>query len=203
MTRSPWPVAGAEVTASEFDAQNSPFDVDTPQLRQAKAAAGIGNCPRSDADAESVSGGLPDLTLPCLGGGRNVNLAGLPETLGMPLVINFWAQYCGPCRDEAGYFAEVNQDLSDQVVVLGIDFQDEPGKAIAFADELGMTYPQLADPAAATRGPFQLAALPRTVFVDESGAIAYVEYHPITSLDQLTGLIAEHLHIENSAGRGS
>ena len=56
--------------------------------------------------------------------------------------------------------------------VLGVDFYDPiPGKALAFADELGLTYPQIADPEAATRAPMRVQGLPMTVFVDEDGEV--------------------------------
>lgn len=60
-----------------FDSADAAVQVDTAQLRDMKAEAGIADCPASDADASAVQDGLPDVTLPCLGGGRDVNLAGL------------------------------------------------------------------------------------------------------------------------------
>lgn len=60
-----------------FDSADAAVQVDTAQLREMKAEAGIADCPVSDADASVVQDGLPDVTLPCLGGGRDVNLAGL------------------------------------------------------------------------------------------------------------------------------
>ena len=73
-----------------------------------KKAAGIADCPRSDSDVAAVPSGLPDVVLPCLGGGREVRLAGLR---GKPMMINVWAQWCGPCREEAPYLAEVRQTI--------------------------------------------------------------------------------------------
>ena len=80
-----------------YDAEQAGVAVDTADLRAAKAAAGIEPCPRSDLDATADDGDMPALVLPCLGGGDDVNLAGL----GTPTVLNLWAQYCAPCREEA------------------------------------------------------------------------------------------------------
>ena len=63
----------------------------TADLAAMKKAAGIADCPRSDPDVAVVSSGLPDVVLPCLGGGREVRLAGLR---GKPMMINVWAQWC-------------------------------------------------------------------------------------------------------------
>ena len=111
--------------------------------------------------------GCPRSRLPCLGGGRDVDLAGLT---GEPTVLNFWAQTCGPCRQESPLFQQLHE--TGDVRVLGVDFYDPiPGKALAFADELGLTYPQIADPEAATRAPMRVQGLPMTVFVDEDGKV--------------------------------
>lgn len=170
-----------------FHPDDSPVKVDTPELREAKAAAGIENCPQSDPSAVSRSDGLPEVTLPCLGGGRAVDLAGLSGT---PLVINVWATYCGACRDEAPLFQQAHQLARGDVSIIGIDWQDtRPGAALSFAGDLGLTYPQLADPQAATRAPLGVTGLPMTLFVDESGRVAYVRSGPLHSLAELTSLI--------------
>ena len=77
------------------------------ELAAQKKAAGIEDCPRSDPDVPAVTSGLPDLVLACLGGGREVRLAGLR---GQPMMINVWAQWCGPCREEAPFISEVAND---------------------------------------------------------------------------------------------
>lgn len=183
-----------------FTASDSPVDVDTPELRAQKAAAGIESCPDASAPTEAPEG-LPDVTLPCLGGGPDVNLAGLR---GSPMVINFWAQYCGPCRRESPVLQGFHQSAGDDVEVIGVDWQDtRPGWAIGFADELGITYPQLADPDAATRAPLNIQALPMTVLVDADGTIAYVERSEITSVSQLSKLVEDHLGVHVDVGTTS
>lgn len=189
--------SGGGDTSYVFHPDDSPVNVDTPELRQAKAAAGIEDCPQSAASASQRSGGLPNVTLPCLGGGGAVDLAGLTGT---PLVINIWATYCGPCRDEAPIFQQIHQLAGEDLDVLGIDWQDtRPGTALTFADQLGLTYPQLADPQAATRAPLGVSALPMTLFVDETGVITHVIKGPVTSVRQLGQLVQEHLGVRISA----
>jgi thiol-disulfide isomerase/thioredoxin len=179
-----------------FDSDQAGVKVDTPQLRAQKLAAGIEACPEagpSSATSDVDTDRLPDITLPCLGGGRSVNLSALT---GMPTVINLWAQNCGPCRAESPLFQRLHDEAGDRVRVLGLDFLDpRPGYALAFADELGLTYPQLADPDGATRAALRVAGLPMTLFVDTDGVITHVEYGEVKSVAQLRQLVARHLQV--------
>src|SRR4051794_9270240 len=108
------------------------------ELAAQKKDAGIRDCPRSDADAAPVDSGLPDLMLDCLGGGRKVRLAGLR---GRPMMINVWAQWCGPCQDEAPFLSEVAKANDPELVILGVDYDDpRPDRAIEFARVLGWRF---------------------------------------------------------------
>lgn len=167
-------------------------DGDPSALAAQKAAAKIEDCPSTTA-TEPVDGGLPPLTLGCLGGGRPVQLAGLRGT---PMVINIWAQWCGPCRTEAPYLAEVSGQTDGRVAFVGIDFIDRyPGLAIAFADEAGWRYPQLVDPDGVIQVPLKVQGPPRTIFMRADGTIAYVHSGPFTSSDQLRELVTTHLGV--------
>ena len=140
-------------------------------LVAARRAAGIEDCPTS-SDAEPVPGGLPDITLECLGGDSSVRLAGLRG----PMLINLWAQWCEPCRAEAADLVEFAKS-QHTVAVLGINYSDpQPALAIEFAQLMTMTYPQLADLESVTRGPLQVAGIPHTVLIDADGVI--VARHP-------------------------
>jgi thiol-disulfide isomerase/thioredoxin len=175
-----------------FQTSNSPIAVDTPQLRALKARAGIAPCPRTSAAVATGSRVLPDVTLPCLGGGRSVNIGRLRG----PLVLNVWAQWCTPCRDETKVFAQVAKQYGGVVRVVGIDWQDmKPDWAIAMLRSNDATYPQLADPEAATRAPLQIRGLPITFFVDRDGSVAYVNTGPFKSADELRDAIADHLRV--------
>ncbi|WP_299056898.1 TlpA disulfide reductase family protein [uncultured Nocardioides sp.] len=164
-------------------------DVDTPALREAKQAAGIEDCPRTD----DGDGELPELTLECLGGGPSVDLSELRG----PLVISVWAQWCKPCRDEMPELEKFHQRYGDEVSVLGIDYQDpQVDDAMSFLGETGATYPQLADPGGAVDGqePFpRLAGIPFLMFVDAEGRVAHREFVIIDSPDELKDLVDEHL----------
>jgi cytochrome c biogenesis protein CcmG, thiol:disulfide interchange protein DsbE len=189
--------AGTPQASYVFKPDHSPVKVDTPQLRAEKAAAGIENCPRSRPPSRAAGAGartMPRITLPCLGGGRSVDLAGLTGT---PTVVNFWAQSCGPCRAESPILQRVHEAARGRLRVIGVDWEDsQPGMAIAFARQLGLTYPQVADPEAATRKPLGIAGLPVSVFLDSSGRIVHANYGAVTSAGALTALVSRYLHVD-------
>ncbi|MGI8953224.1 MAG: TlpA disulfide reductase family protein [Nocardioidaceae bacterium] len=167
--------------------------VDTPALRRLKQQADIAACPRTDPSAGALTDGLPAVSLPCLGGGRPVALAGLRGT---PMVVNFWASWCTPCREELPYFAQLDEDARDRVLVIGVDFADpDPAAALELAADTGITYPQLADPESESRIPLQLIGLPQTVFVDAEGHVTGIERRSVASYAELVGLVDEHLGV--------
>jgi thiol-disulfide isomerase/thioredoxin len=133
---------------------------------------------------------LPDISLPCLGGGPDIRLADLRG----PLVINVWAQWCGPCRDEAPYLAELAK--SGKVKMLGIDYDDpRPELAVKFATDEGFAYPHLADADKSIQRALKVAGPPLTAFVDKDGAVAYVHRGVLTSQQQLDQLVKDKLGV--------
>ena len=156
--------------------------------------AGIEDCPLTPASAEPVPGGLPDLLLGCLGSGRQVNLAGLR---GSPMVINFWAQWCGPCRAEAPSLAQFAQRAHGKVAVLGVDYSDpDPSLALAFAQQSGWTYPHVTDPLRQTAGPIRFTGIPVTIFVDAQGRIVYRTVGAVASTEELVSATATYLGVD-------
>ncbi len=168
------------------------IDVDTPELRELKAELGVEPCPGTTA--ATVEGGLPDLTLPCLGGGRGVHLAGLRG----PLVVNVWASWCGPCRSEMPALQAFHERYADRVPILGVDYEDpQVEAAFDLVRETGVTYPLVADPQSTLQGarPFPgLMGLPLFAFVDEQGRATIVA-GGVDSVDELVDLVDTHLGV--------
>lgn len=162
-------------------------------LASARVAAGIPDCPDADPAATPVTGGLPATTLSCLGGERTLNLAGLR---GRPTVVNLWAQWCPPCRQEAPYLREASASLGDRVLVLGVDYDDpRPDWAIEFASLVGWTHPHVVDPSRSVAGPLQVQGIPLTLFVDAQGRIVHRHAGPFTSTGQLEELVETYLGV--------
>ncbi|MGI8524511.1 MAG: TlpA family protein disulfide reductase [Nocardioides sp.] len=169
----------------------SQVDVDTPQLRQLKAAAHVPDCPVVTGGA--VDGGLAPTTLPCLGGGRSVDVSGLRG----PMIVNLWASWCSVCRKELPALEQFHQRHGDEVKILGIDFQDvQPGAALALAKKSGLTYPLLADPQSDLSGKAPLPTLnglPFTIFIDADGKVVHREYGAFTSVGSVVAAAQKYL----------
>lgn len=165
-----------------------------PAAVKARQAAGIADCPTPTSSSPQPSNGLPELTLPCLGGDVQVSLATLAGS--MPLLINVWATWCGPCRTEAPFLAAVSADLGGQVQFIGIDHVDpDPLDAIAFAQEAGWTYPQLADPDGEGAQALGVVGIPQTLFVARDGTVVYRHRGAFDDETELRDLIASHLGV--------
>ncbi len=166
-------------------------DVDTPDLRALKADAGIEPCRPGPG-----GGGLPALTLPCLGGGASVDLS----TLRGPMLINVWQSACDECRVEMPVLQEFHEQYADTVPLLGLDMADTfPGSALELAQDGGVTYPLVADPGGdlmGEKGFPRIPGYPDTIFVDADGEVAYTKIGVIDSLDDLRDLVRQHLGVD-------
>ena len=167
-------------------------------LAALKRAAKIADCPPAGPKSDAVKGGLPDVTLGCLGGGPDVRLPDLTAQLRRPLVLNIWAQWCPPCRSEMKFFQALHARAGAKVAVVGVDHADpSPDLALSLAKALSVRYPQLADPDNELRGPFGLAVgLPATVFVAANGQVEYVAHKSYKTQAALDADVAKYLGVQ-------
>jgi thiol-disulfide isomerase/thioredoxin len=184
-----------EIPADVADAaQASAIDVDTPALRRLKQTTQVRPCPPTDPSLAPVDGGLPDITLPCLGGGRAMHLAGLR---GKPTVINLWASWCAPCREELPALQDFYERADGRVRVLGVDFEDtRPGAALRLLQHSGVSYPQVADFSKAIDRAVGPHPMPTTVLVDASGRVVAKLPLQITSAGQLAMFVRQSLGVD-------
>ena len=111
----------------------------------------------------------PSFTLESLGGDRRISLA---DYRGKVVVLNFWASWCRPCKEEAPLLEAAWRRYRDQgVVVLGVDAQDFRSDAQRFVDRYGLTYPIAHDRNGSTLGRFGLTGFPETWFVGRDGRL--------------------------------
>jgi cytochrome c biogenesis protein CcmG/thiol:disulfide interchange protein DsbE len=111
---------------------------------------------------------LPALTFPCLGPGPEVSLDRLT---GRPTLVNLWATWCGPCREEMPLLQEAYARHGQDVRFLGVDTQDDPEAATAFLNDLGIGYPHAVDADAELLRELGVRGLPVTLAVDQEGRV--------------------------------
>ncbi len=101
----------------------------------------------------------------------------LEDFRGKGVVLNFWATWCGPCREEMPLFEETWRKYKDKdVVFLGIDVMDDKDNATKFLEAIGITYPNLYDPSGKVSGKYNVIALPATFFIDKEGKVVAKNY---------------------------
>ncbi len=112
--------------------------------------------------------------LPSLDGNRKVELR---DFKGKPIVINFWASWCGPCREEMPLLEKTWNNYKDKgVVFLGINVLDEEKNAKEFLRSFGISYPNLRDSSGDVADSYSVVALPVTLFIDKEGKIIIRNY---------------------------
>ncbi len=110
----------------------------------------------------------PDFTLDMLDG-RAITLSDLQ---GQVVLINFWASWCLPCREEMPAIQQVYERYRDQgFVVLAVNLQEEDAHVAAFVDQLELTFPVLMDRDGDVFDRYRVMALPSTFFLDRAGVI--------------------------------
>jgi cytochrome c biogenesis protein CcmG, thiol:disulfide interchange protein DsbE len=114
----------------------------------------------------------------------------LTELEGTPVLVNIWASWCGPCRDEAPQLASAHAEFGDRVQFLGLDILDERGSAREFMREYGWTYPSVFDATGAIRDGLGILGQPATLFYDASGELAKTWSGPLTDKALADGLDA-------------
>ena len=114
----------------------------------------------------------PKFTAPLLLGDGSLSLA---ELEGRPVVLNFWASWCPPCRDEAPLLRRAHEVYGDRVAIVGVDVKDSRTDAAAFAERYGLDYPLVRDDGS-IYADYGLTGQPETFFIDSEGTI--VEHVP-------------------------
>lgn len=136
------------------------------------AVAGVESCavlPQQAPSRAAAGERLPALELPCLVPGPAVDLSALG---GRPVLVNLWATWCGPCRDEMPLLQAAYTRHGDDVQFLGVNTRDTTEAAAAFLPEVGVTYPQVVDLDGKLLDHLRIPGLPVTVLLRPDGSIA-------------------------------
>ncbi len=127
---------------------------------------------------------------------REGNQVSLSDMAGKPVVVNFWATWCGPCKSELPAFQQAFETYGDDVVFMMVDMvqgrTETKAGAIEYVDGEGYTFPLYFDEEQTAVAAYEIAAVPASFFIDEKGEI--VEQHVgAMSYEQLEGFIKELL----------
>ena len=126
-----------------------------------------------------------------LGGGVDGFGARLDELHGLPVVVNNWASWCVPCRQEFPLFQQQASRRGGEIAFLGVDSDDNDDAATTFLGELPLPYPSYSDPDNEIKKEFfdSPVGIPNTAFYDSGGERVYVHQGPYSSADQLAAEI--------------
>ena len=132
----------------------------------------------------------PNQLLP---GGTDAFEQRLADLRGYPVVVNKWASWCGPCREEMPWFQRLSARLGKRIAFLGVDSQDSSDAAQGFLREFPLPYPSYSDPGEEIAEAMEATiGFPATAFYDSRGGLAHVQQGQYASLDALTADIERY-----------
>jgi cytochrome c biogenesis protein CcmG/thiol:disulfide interchange protein DsbE len=112
----------------------------------------------------------------------------LASYAGRPVIVNFFASWCVPCRQETPLMARFYHSEHGQVTVIGVDTNDSRASALKFTQNYGVSYPVASDPAATTAGAFGVSALPQTFFLNAQHRIVDRIYGAVSQASLAQGV---------------
>lgn len=120
----------------------------------------------ADTFAGDAKGPAPDFTL----ASKNDGNVRLQDQLGNVVLINFWASWCTPCREELPYLEALQQEYADLgFTILAVNVDQDPSKADVLLNEIAVTFPVLFDVNDEVSRLYDVQAMPTTVIVDRDG----------------------------------
>ncbi|NIL75244.1 MULTISPECIES: TlpA disulfide reductase family protein [Rhodococcus] len=194
-----WPRGNDEPTTTTGPGQGAPIseerrDADTAQaLAPLRERAALDACPTPSAGAVS-SGPLAGVELECIGDGSRVDLGA--ALAGKPALINLWAYWCGPCKEELPHLQEYADSVADELTVLTVHQDRNEANGLTKLADYGVRLPGVQDGAgriaAAVGAP---SVLPVSILVDADGNVARVLPQPFRSVDEIDEAVRTDLGI--------
>lgn len=156
----------------------------TPDLTQARAKAGLPDCATTDQGPAELRG----ISAECLGDGRTVDVA---RTLEPPVLVNLWATWCGPCKDELPVLDQYAQQ-PDAISVVALGVESRPADALELLTALKVRLPALLDENGAVKKKLHPAGLPASYLVKPDGSVRLIENPPVfRTVDEVRQAVAD------------
>lgn len=125
----------------------------------------------STANAETLSGPAPDFTL-ASNQGKNIRLA---ELRGQVVMINFWASWCGPCRQEMPHLEELYKRYGRAgFTILGVNVEPDPADSAKILKDIPVSFPVLYDTQSKVSKLYKVEAMPSTILIDRNGNMRHL-----------------------------
>jgi cytochrome c biogenesis protein CcmG/thiol:disulfide interchange protein DsbE len=138
---------------------------------------GFGRDPRA-IPSPLIGKPMPSFALVALDGSRISDA----ELRGKPVLLNFWASWCGPCVAEHQVLLDAARRFGDRVAIVGVVYQDTPDGARQFEARYGSgSWPSLVDPSGALAIDFGVTGPPESYFIDANGVVRAKQFGPVTA----------------------
>lgn len=142
-----WPRTGTQSSTDQATAAVSSVEPSSGPAGQDSSAAGSAEpgppCPTALPNTPAAAGPLRSITLPCISGPGRIELGS--ALAGRPVLINLWASWCAPCREEMPILSAYAQQPG-AIAVLGVQVQDKPTNGRQLMAALHIAYPSATDP---------------------------------------------------------
>ncbi len=148
----------------------------TPAKTIAPGEAAASNKPAKPGERVVIGSPAPDFSLTTLDN-QTVKLS---QFRGTPVLINFWATWCPPCKEELPLLVKTHQANQDRLVILGVDMAEEAGVVRDKVREVGITYPVLLDSQNEVTNRYQVRGYPTSLFVDKNGIVQRITVGQLT-----------------------
>lgn len=132
------------------------------------AGTGVLDSNRPEVGETAPNFALPDARQPS-------QVRQLTDYRGKVVVLNFWATWCGPCKQEMPEFQQAHATLGDDVVILALNYRESSEKATGFLDDLEATFPALLDGGGKVAEHYRVTGFPVTFFLDRDGVVRHIE----------------------------
>ena len=137
-------------------------------------------------DGQRAAGEAPELSFATFDGEEVV----LRDLRGKGVVVNFWASWCAPCREEAALLEQTwRREKENGIVFLGLDYLDQEPAALAYLAEFDVTYPNGPDLRSRAARRYRIQGVPETFFISPEGKIVDIVVGPIAGQQEMDDLL--------------
>ena len=160
-----------------------------PAISAAGSGPAAGGVPTPVPDRVAEGEPAPDFTA-TTAEGEPITLSDLR---GRPVVLNFWATWCAPCRVEMPALQGASERYADSgLIILAVNAMEPADRVSAYMQELGLTFPAVLDPDGAVLDLYGIRVFPTTVVIDAGGRVQAQHYGPLTDdlIDEYMALVA-------------